>query len=261
MEGQSRKRGFSIGAAILAAAVLVSASLVLLRSSVSTTVTETSTSTTTSVSTTTETAISTSISTSTVTTTSISTTTLPGGCSPLQGDGYYSGALVVGSTSPAVICVQFYWFAATQMTPTAASLIQIEGVSPSSGQPVVGPAANFTIAASTDDLSLGGPTNSSEGTVVAYSINARPGASGTYQLRVDASVLGTQGVSNCGPHGLVAFDLVEGNGQPNYLPPAVPVSCIVMIGTSQTYTIPGLPYNIPPNTLCYRIISMMNSTQ
>jgi hypothetical protein len=229
--------------------------------------TTTSKSTTTSVSTSTlttqltSTSTLTSISTSTLTTNITTTTTttseviLPAGCSPPQSNGGSSGTLVAGTSSPAIICVQVYWFnSTTPMVLNATSLLEIEGNSPD-------PAANFTVAASTDQLTLGGPGNAGEGTVLAFSITATAGASGTYWLRVGGPTW-SQGAQlapgqlwECGYN----YDLVAGNGQPNYTAGMTSL-CIAIVG-GQQFSIPGVSYTVPADFLCYRIISLTNSTQ
>jgi len=137
-----------------------------------------------------------------------------------------------------------------------ASVLEVEGYSPSSGQPILDPAANFTVAASTDQLTLGGPANEGEGTVLAYSITAKAGASGTYQVALQRYQLGPQGPWEDCANG----DLVAGNGQPNYVPPNEGCLPILISGGTQ-FSIPGLGYTVPGGILLYRIISLTNSTQ
>jgi hypothetical protein len=203
----------------------------------------------------------TSVSTSTLTTNITTTTTttseviLPAGCPPPQSNGGSSGTLVAGTSSPAIICVQVYWFnSTTPMVLNATSLLEIEGNSPD-------PAANFTVAASTGQLTLGGPANASEGTVLAFSITATAGASGTYWLRVGGPTW-SQGaqlepgeLQVCGYN----YDLVAGNGEPNYT--AGMTSLCIDISGGQQFSIPGVGYTVPAGFLCYRIISVTNSTQ
>jgi len=264
-----------VAAAILVAGVLLSATVILVPlSRPPTTVTETSvttatdtttstsvstttaTSTLTSLTTTTETTTSTSITTTTETTTTTSVVTLPAGCLPSQSNGYSSGTLVAGASSPAMICVQVYEFNSTSpIVLDTASLLEIEGFSPSSGQPILDPAANFTVAASVDQLTLGGPANAGEGTVLAFAITARPGASGTYQLALQRAQLGPDGPWEDCANG----DLVAGNGQPNYVPPNEACLPIYITGGEQ-FSIPGLGYTVPGGILLYRIISLTNST-
>jgi hypothetical protein len=279
LQGSGKRSLAYVAAAILVAAVLVSATLILVPlSRPPTTVTETSattatetttstsvtttteTTTSTSVTTSTETSTSTGITTTTETTTTTSVVTLPAGCLPSQSNGYSYVTLVAGASSPAIICLQVYWFNSTSpMVLNATSVLQIGGFSPSSGNPIPDPAANFTVAASTDQLALGGPTNAGEGTVLAYSITAKAGASGTYWLAVKASQLGGTGLRECGPDAESFGSLLAGNGQPDYVPPSYLPVCIS--GGVPTFSIPGVGYTVPAGFLCYRIISLTNSTQ
>ena len=237
-------------AAILAAGVLVSGTLILSPMSRSTT-----TVTKTSVTTTTVTTTSTSVMTTTVTT-STSVMTLPAGCSTFKSYGYSFGTLVAGAASPAIMCVQVYRFNSTSpFVVNATSLLEIWGVR--SGAQLVDAAANFTITASVDKLTLGGPTNANEGAVVAFAITANAGASGTYQLGVQGFHLESQ-PTMCGPNG----DLVAGSGQPSYSPSGGEQLCIIWnTSAGVSFSIPGISYAVPANVLCYRIISLTNSTQ
>jgi len=169
---------------------------------------------------------------------------------------------VAGTNSPAIICVQVYRFNSTSpFLLNATSLLQIEGcegcgTTPGEGEQLLDAGANFTIAASADQLLLGGPANANEGTILAFAITAKPGASGTYQLALQQFQLGTSRASACGPNG----DLVAGNGKPNYVPPNEGCSPIIISGGPQ-FSIPGLGYTVPGGVILYRIISLTNSTQ
>ena len=275
--GRKKRNLAYIAAAILVAAVLVSATLILVPLSrppttvtetSATTATETTTTTSTSVTTATETTTSTSVTTATQTSTSTSITTttetttttseviLPAGCSPSESNGYSSGTLVGGTSSPAIVCIQVYWFNSTApIVLNATSLLELEGNPPN-------PAANFTVAASTYQLTLGGPANAGEGTVLEYLITAKEGASGTYWLRVGGSTwsqgvqLGPLQLQECGYN----YDLVAGNSQPNYTAGMTSL-CIAIVSGGQQFSIPGVSYTVPADYLCYRIISLTNSTQ
>jgi len=199
----------------------------------------------------------------TETTTTTSVLNINPYCPASQSYGYSSGTLVAGTSSPAIICVQVYWFNSTSamLLANPESILQIEG-------PVSG-ASNFTVTAylpgcvSACQVFLGGPTNIGEGTILALAITAKPGASGTYQLGVAQSPrgfqLGSGGPFYCGPNG----DLVAGNGQPNYMPSAETQICVTMIAgaNSTQFSIPGLSYTVPGGVLLYRIIGLTNSTQ
>ena len=225
------------------------------------------------------------------------TASLPAGCSPSQVPGdYLEGVgpnvsslyktLVVGSTSPATVCLQVYWFdpnatatfAATNLLlPPPCERAACEVLEASGGIGVTRLEANFTITASQPQLVLGGPTNDSEGAVVAYSITAKPGVSGTYQLvfqgalpvagqfwlpdygRVQALSIGIQGLQapGCGP----LINLVAGNGQPNYVPPPGATQGCGGPSGGKGGSIPGVSYGVPAEVMCFRIVSMTNSTQ
>ena len=95
------------------------------------------------------------------------------------------GTIAAKTSSPAVICVQLYEFNSTSLiTVNTTNLISIQGSQAIQGgvrEPVNG-AGNFTVAASQRQVVLGGPTNAGEGTLVAFTITAKPGASGTYSI-------------------------------------------------------------------------------
>jgi hypothetical protein len=240
LQGSGKRSLGYVAAAILVAGVLVSAALVLApMSRAPTTVTETS------------------VRTTTETTTSTSTTTLAADCLTSQSYGYSYGTLVAGTASPAIICIQVYEFNSTStFVVNATSLLKIVGYAPSSGQ-AIDAAANFTVAASLDQLTLGGPANAGEDTVLAFAITARAGASGTYQLGVQGFDLESQ-ATMCGPNG----DLVAGSGQPSYLPSGGVQECIVFnTSAGGSFSVPGVGYPVPADALCYRIISLTNSTQ
>jgi len=258
-QGSGKRSLAYVAAAILVAGVLVSATLILAPATRSpTTVTSTSvttatqTTTLTSAITSTETTTLNSVMTKTETSTSITITTmtetstttseviLPAGCLPSQSNGNSYETLVAGTSSPAIMCVQVYWFNSTSpMVLNATSVLEILGFSPSSGDPILDPAANFTVAASVDQLTLGGPSNAGEGTVLAYSITAKAGASGTYWLAVKASQLGLSGLMDCGPNG----EFVAGNSQPDLVPPSYLPVCIS--GGVPTFSVPGVGYTVP----------------
>jgi len=245
-----------LAAAIVVAAVVISATLFVALGSSSTV-----TKTVPEVTTTTET--------TTLTSTSIQyeTVTYPGGngsilaeCSTSeQVNVPWFGTLVAKNNSPAVICVQLYDFNSTSLvTVNTTNLITIQGSQPIPGNPngreSVNGAGNFTIVASQSQVVLGGPTNAGEGTLVALSITAKPDASGTYSIAIGGFELGDE-PDSCASNG----ELVAGNGQPNY---ALIGGCITYSTTTaqQSFTIPGVGYNVLSNRLYFRIVSLTNST-
>ena len=167
------------------------------------------------------------------------------------------GTIVAKTSSPAVICVQLYEFNSTSLiTLNTTKLISIQGSQPihGGGRGSVNGAGNFTVVVSQSQVVLGGPTNAGEGTLVAFAITAKPGASGTYSIALGGFELGSEPES-CGSNG----ELVAGNGQPNY---ALIGDCITYSTTSaqQPFTIPGVSYNLLSNNLYFRIASITNST-
>jgi len=104
--------------------------------------------------------------------------------------------------------------------------------------------------------------NAGEGTVLEFSVTAKAGASGTYWLALPGGQLqngsgNDAGLLECGPNG----NLVAGNGQPNYVPPGAVRECVDWVAGTPSYSVPGVGYGVPPNIICYRIISLTNSTQ
>jgi hypothetical protein len=173
------------------------------------------------------------------------TQVVPAGCSGNGNavSGYWFGDLAVGTTSsPAIICLQLYEFNATSpITVDLATLIAISSVNPVGEQTING-ASNFTIAAaaSSNTIELRGPTNANEGVIVAISITANPGASGTYWANVqqggqDAWYLAGQGGEKGGPSGI----LVAGTGQPDYVPSNVLISPVELACPTSTFHIQG----------------------
>ena len=186
----------------------------------------------------------------------------PGGQS--SGSGF--GTVITGTASPAMICVQLYYYnLVAPMTLDLSGALTIQAVQYIPNGSVDYPrsfdgASNFTIATSQPQLVMGGPANESEGTVVAFTVTARAGASGTYELGLFTSsglgayMLGAQEPESCGYYG----QLVAGDGQPNYA--QLDVGCITY-DTSSTglIAVPGIPYPLAPG-FYFRIISVTNST-
>jgi hypothetical protein len=231
-------------AAILVAALLVASTLVVISTSgFGKTVTRTSTST----------------STSTVTVVATGDASLLSDCSGAPINASDSFTLVAGTSSAAIVCLQFYEFDPnSSITLNATNLLFIDGSKPDPGSCLgcieeVLMGGNFTVVASQEQVIVGGPSNANEGTVVAYAITSRPGASGTYALGVEGNEPG--GLS-CTDYG----ELIAGSGEPNY---AIMGTCVVFgsDGPTHTFTIPGISYPLLGNTLYFRFITLANSTQ
>jgi hypothetical protein len=193
-------------------------------------------------------------------------------CASTQANVHRIGTVVAETSSPVIICVQLYEFNSTApILLNVTSLLLIESSRPTQGNGGDGlsnGAGNFTVVGSQNQLLLGGPSNINEGTVVAYAITARPGASGTYTLAIpgwDVGDSGGGGPLRCAESG----DLVTGSGQPDY---EIIGGCIFEYTTSspgsptitnstQSFQIPGVNYGIMSDNLYFKIIDATNSTQ
>ena len=187
-------------------------------------------------------------------TTSVNTTagqSFPG-C-PTKVPTPWFGDLTVGGT-PATICFQIYEFNSTSIIAlNTTKLFSITGYPVPNGGSVFSGKTNFTVSPSVAQIFLGGPNSTNEGAIIAYSISAKPGLSGTYFMQLAGFLLGDSPGELCTGG---AGQLVAGNGQPNY---ALPGSCILE-GSTGPYSIPGVGYKVPGNTLYYRIYGAGNST-
>jgi len=154
--------------------------------------------------------------------------------------------------------MQLYEFNSTSpIVVNVTSLLSVQGrQAVGAGFASVPSGGNFTIAASLDQILLGGPSNINEGSVVAFTITAKPGASGTYDLGIRGMEAAGSEPMGCGDFG----SLLAGSGQPNY---AIIGGCITYSTTNANppFTIPGVSYNILSNDLYFRIVTLTNSTQ
>lgn len=168
--------------------------------------------------------------------------------------GLLFGTATAGTNSPAIICVQFYYFNPTTPT-TLPTNIMIQAAQTNrsfSGN------SNFTIGASENQLVFGGPQNENEGAVVAFAVTAKPGTSGTYELSFSGNyMLAPSEPVECAYYGT----LVVGNGQPLYVFPGGCISYAVTgTGTGSLPSISGISYPILTNTLYFRVVGLINST-
>ncbi len=195
-----------------------------------------------------------------------STNTLLSECSNASTPNSGFGTVVVGTDSPAIICVQFYFYnSTTPLSLNLSSTISVQGwqdisINGTISNRVSDGMSNFTLTTSSDELVLGGPANESEGITVAYALTAKSGASGTYELGflqswgLGASLLG----ETCGFYG----EIVAGNGQPNYAQNenlCVAQSTSYLEEHNDTVTMPGIG-PIVPNDLYFRVVGVSNST-
>jgi hypothetical protein len=198
------------------------------------------------------------------------------------------GGVYTGTNSPAVICVQLYFYSATPLTLNLTSTLSIWGThtiyNSSVGSTVIySGASNFTVAASVPQLVIGGPSDENEGIIVAYSLTANPGVSGTYHLgfltpgNLSTVMLTSQEPLSCGFYGL----LVAGVGRPSlslatmcitYITssstticsrPTYPAACPCESDTatsSTSHSVPGIPYPLNSGYVYFRIVGVTNST-
>jgi len=175
--------------------------------------------------------------------------------------GLLFGAVLTGN-SPAIICIQFYYYnSASPTTLDLSGLLSIDSTATSNA------AQNFTLETSQSQLVIGGFSDQNEGAIVAFAITANAGASGTYGIGVSSSLGLTFMISpsdpvECGEYG----ELVAGNGQPYYFPVG---GCLTYTsssssgsnGSSDYHTISGIQYPLLNGNLYFRIVGVINSTK
>ena len=181
-----------------------------------------------------------------------SSTTLPAGCPSGQ-----SRVLNVTVGSSITVCFQVYDFNSTstfQLNATA--LLGFEGFSggPSTGGgPFHVGLGNFTISSVPSLITMGGPDNLNEGTVVSYSITPKPEANGSYFVGLfnrPATILFSDGpaqADSCGE-----YELVVGNGYPDYAW-ICSGGCTCGPAGSEYFMIPGLSYPLAGGAVYYRV--------
>jgi hypothetical protein len=180
----------------------------------------------------------------------------------------------VGGSAPSVICLKFFYFNAFKgynassplllnitdaLSITAAESVYSEGLA---YPEVFDGSQNFTLTVSQAQLAIGGPTNENEGAVVAFSLTANAGASGTYELGLFPStsfslwLLNPQEPEQCGYYG----ELVAGNGFPNYAQNTGGCLTYPGSGLASSYTIGGVPYQLMIGDVYFSVIGITNST-
>ena len=189
--------------------------------------------------------------------------------------GLLFGAAHAGVSSPAIICVQFFYYASSTLTLNLSSLISVNGFHPpvqngsiTYQNMLFNGGANFTINTNQSELVLGGPDGLNEGAMVAFQITAKAGASGTYGIdfKADYMLDPTEPVG-CGEYG----ELLAGTGQPNYFA-NYEGGCITYgvstTNSSQTetaisslHTISNYSYPLLSGDLYFRVAGVANSTQ
>ena len=210
------------------------------------------------------------------TTTSTSAVAMPAVCPAIQS---YTGGFQItsGTSSPAVVCLQLYYYSQNTLTLNLSNTLAIQAIyyiqNGSIGIPrSFSGSPNFTVTSSQNQIVLGGANNENEGSFVAFSILSNAGASGTYEVGIFGSsgldhwMLGSE-PEQCGYYG----QLIAGNGQPNYAQPAFN-GCITYTVTSGSSTettstsstnntLPAFPYQLLNGNLYFRIVGVTNSTQ
>ena len=155
-------------------------------------------------------------------------------------------ALHVGVNSPGLLCVRFYYYNRTApITFDPLKRLYIEGWHgqvPNGVGYSIDVTGNFTISAKPATLTIGGPSNESEGALVVYSIAGKTGTDGTYNLNL--GWIGPRFL-NCGHE----FDIIVGKGTPDY---SFNAGCI----TSLTWS--SFPY--PEGYVVAEVVEMTNAS-
>jgi|SRR5579862_9839792 len=119
----------------------------------------------------------------------------------------------LNENSTGYLCVRYYYFnSSASMSINTSSVFGIAGYRTFNSTYSNGfdASPNFTITASPEELTLGGPQNLSEGSFVLYTIHAKPNSSGTYDYGFQATIypgfLGCNGFS----------EIIAGSGSPDY---------------------------------------------
>lgn len=174
------------------------------------------------------------------------------------------GTVTAGAASPALLCVQLYYYSDTPLTINLTSALSVQALQYIFSNGVGVPrsfsgAPNFTISASQSELTIGGPSNENEGAIVAYAVTAHSGASGTYPIGLllasglSAWMFGAGEPESCSSYG----QLVAGNGQPNYNQGIG--SCITYATRSESsnssseFSVPGVPYQLIKGDLYFAL--------
>lgn len=133
-------------------------------------------------------------------------------CSTPVNSAPYAFTLQSNSQSPALLCVDFYYYNQTSpITLNTFSQINILGMRsyPNGTGAMFNANSNFTITSSSPSITIGGPSNQNEGTAVTYSIAPKDGTNGMFALNIGWLL---PGKTSCNEE----FVLVAGSGSPNY---------------------------------------------
>lgn len=184
-------------------------------------------------------------------------------CGGNQPSGFGFGFVTTGPVSPAVICVQLYYYNTSSLTLNLTDALSIWASQPNASGSTTSSfsgESNFTVSPSVNQLTIGGPHNASEGTYVSFAVTYRQGASGVYELGMfqslglQAYLLGSQEPQSCGSYGRI---LAGSSGLPNYA--GQESMCITFETSSATIAIPGMSYRVIPG-LYFRVVGVTNSS-
>lgn len=180
--------------------------------------------------------------------TTTQSTVLPAVCLGDPNFGFFgSGTIQTRTNSSATLCVEYYYYGSQSKTFSPISLISVQGF-PKNGSSF-NAVSNFTITASVNELTIGGPSNENEGSLVTYTITSKSDSNGTYLLNLGWLAVGQPpNVSECG----MEFLLVSGNGNPSYT--NLISMCITMTSTGT------LPYPYPAGTIFAKVVGATNGT-
>jgi hypothetical protein len=154
--------------------------------------------------------------------------------------------LAAKSGSPALLCVSYYYYGLSPMNLNTTAQLKVFGwpLHPTGTFTTFDASSNFTITSSVPSLELGGPSNLNEGTEVTYTIQAKPGVNGTFEVNLANLLPGGIGCDG-------DFLLSVGSGSPSYARPGL-CSLVPYVPSASTPLTPGFLFSA--------IIGATNST-
>jgi len=148
------------------------------------------------------------------------------------GEGVSPITFHINQSSSMFACVAFYYYNETSLSIDPLSYISLSAMINNSAYSV-NALVNFSITASSRDLTIGNTVGGSEGAIVAYLIHANPVSNGTYNLNLAWTY-------NPGPYDCTTdYYLAVGNGLPNY---TYQGSCITMSVTDTSNVFQGVVF-------------------
>jgi len=164
---------------------------------------------------------------------------------PCNGDSPLALGEVVttNSNNASVVCVRFFYYDTNSNSTYKIDTLGYLSIDALANNGTVISAKNeFLLTADPEMISIGGPLNASEGVVVGYTIQAKVGTSGTFDLGF--GWLAPQ-VEDCGHE----FSLLAGSGEPD-----------VSIHDGGCITMMNLAGSYPPKTVLIEPIFALNGT-